>query len=189
MPRALILALVAAALVATGCGSDPQPVPDVGTPQPPGAFVEYTNAGQGIRLRIPGAWTVEQGPEGGQLVVTLTSGRATIAVWRYPRSEPLPTTQSDLQATRDSLIAAVKTRDPAFTVESSRILRTSTRRGVELVGTGTNSGFPRRVRSLHLYRAGSEVVLDQYATPEQFPTVDDGVFVDVARSLRVTTPS
>lgn len=188
MVTARILAVLAAALVGAGCGSEPQRPPDVGTPQPPGQFVEFTAPAQGVRMLVPGAWTIEQGTDG-VLVAKLTSGRATIAVWRYPRTEPLPRTRSDLEATRDSLVAAVKARDPAFTVTSTRIIRTSTRRGVEIIGTGTNSGFPRRVRSLHLFRADAEIVLDQYATPEQFATVDDDVFRDVERSLRVTRPS
>jgi hypothetical protein len=183
--RAPILSVLAVTLVWAGCGSEPQQPPDVGTPGPPGALLELAFAEQGVRLDVPSAWKLERGTGDGPLLATLTSGRATIAIWRYPRTEPLPRTTKDLEATKDSLIAAVKTRDPGFAVTSSRILRGQTRRGVELIGTGENSGFDRRARSLHLFGGGAEVVLDQYATPAQFATVDGDVFRAVAQSLRV----
>lgn len=189
MLRTSILGIVAAALVAGGCGSEPQRPPDVGTPGPPGELAALDLPQQGVKLVVPSAWKATPGVADGSLLATYTSGRATIAVWRYPRTEPLPRTKADLEATRDSLIAATKARDPQFSVSSSRILRGSSRRGVELIGTGTNSGFPRRVRSLHLFGGGSEVVLDQYTTPDAFGAVDGDVFRDVAASLRVTDPS
>lgn len=189
MLRASILGIVAAALVVSGCGSDPQRPPDVGTPGPPGALTALDLPQQGVKLQVPGAWKSEPAPAGGPLLATYTSGRATIAVWRYPRTEPLPKTKSDLEATRDSLVAAVKARDPQYTVNSTRILRGSSRRGVEIIGTGTNSGFPRRARSLHLFGGGAEVVLDQYTTPDFFAQIDGDVFRDVASSLRVTAPT
>lgn len=189
MLRTSVLGIVAAALLAAGCGSDPQRPPDVGAAGPPGPLLPFSSATQGILLDIPGAWKLEQGPPEGPLVVQMTSGRATIAVWRYPRSEPLPRTRTDLEATSDSLVAAIKTRDPEYAVTSTRILRDASRRGVEVIGTGTNSGFPRRMRSLHLFGAGAEVVLDMYTTPEQFATVDGDVFREVARSLRIRTPT
>lgn len=187
MLRTTVLGILAAAMLAAGCGSEPQSPPDVGTPGPPGPLLPLTLS-QGVVLDIPGAWKLEQGQPEGPLLTTLTSGRATIAVWYYPRTEPLPRTRSDLEATRDSLVAAIKTRDPEFSVTSTRILRDASRRGVEVIGTGTNSGFPRRTRSLHLFGAGAEVVLDMYATPDQFAAVDGDVFRDVGRSLRVRTP-
>lgn len=180
-----MLGVLAAALCAAGCGSAPQDPPDVGTPGPPGPLTELNFAEQGVRLRVPGAWKLTRGPADGPLLATLTSGRATIALWRYPRTEPLPRTTKDLEATKDALIAAVKTRDPEYGVTSSRILRGQSRRGVELIGTGRNAGFERRGRSLHLFGGGAEVVLDQYATPKQFPAVDADVFRAVAQSLRV----
>lgn len=187
MLRAPILGVLAAALLAAGCGSEPQPPPDVGTPGPPGPLTELDFAEQGVRLQVPSAWKLERGAPDGPLLAKLTSGRATIAVWRYARTEPLPRTKNDLEATKDSLVAAVKTRDPEYAVTSTRILQGQTRRGVELIGTGKNSGFERRARSLHLFGDGAEVVLDQYATPEQFATVDGGVFRAVAQSLRVSS--
>jgi hypothetical protein len=183
--RASTLGVLAAALLAAGCGSEPQEPPDVGTPGPPGALTELEFDEEGVRLQVPSAWKLQRGPEEGPLLATLTSGRATIAVWRYPRTEPLPRTTKDLEATKDSLIAAVTTRDPEYAVTASRILRGQTRRGVELIGTGTNSGFERRARSLHLFGGGAEVVLDQYATAEEFPSLDADVFRVVAQSLRV----
>ena len=189
MLRPSLLAVLAAALVAGGCGSDPQRPPDVGTPGPPGPLTELEIPEQGVKLKVPSAWKLERGTAEGQPLATLTSGRATIAVWRYPRTEPLPRTTKDLEATKDSLIAAVKARDPQFSVSSSRILRGQTRRGVEVIGTGTNEGFPRSARSLHLFGEGAEVVVDQYATPEQFSTLDGDVFRDVANSLRLSVPS
>lgn len=185
--RALAAGLAAAVLLA-GCGSDPQSPPDVGAAGPPGRLVALELPDQGVTVRVPSAWEREEVAPGGPLLAKLTSGRSTIALWRYPRTEPLPRTKADLEATRDSLVAAVLAREPTFSVTSTRVLRGTKRRGVEIIGAGPNQGSERRTRSLHLLGEGGEVVLDQYAPSEQFATVDGDVFRTVAASLRITGP-
>jgi hypothetical protein len=46
-------------------------------------------------------------------------------------------------------------------------------------------GQLRRVRSLLVYLAGAEVVLEEYAPPAAFHSVDHLVFSPVRRSLRL----
>ncbi|MCA1690147.1 MAG: hypothetical protein LC720_06850 [Actinobacteria bacterium] len=64
------------------------------------------------------------------------------------------------------------------------------RRGaVQLRGLETIDGQRREVRSTHLYADGAEVVIDAYAPPDQFRTVDRGVFHPLLRGLRLAAPT
>lgn len=51
------------------------------------------------------------------------------------------------------------------------------------------SGQLRRVRSLHVYAGGAELVLEEYAPPAVFSTVDHAVFSPVTRSLKLAQPT
>jgi hypothetical protein len=60
---------------------------------------------------------------------------------------------------------------------------------VQIVGDQTVAGRPRRVRSTHVYTRGAELVVDQYAAPDVFGTVDRSVFVPLLRSLKIGKPA
>ena len=78
--------------------AEPTTPVDAGAPKKPGPLKNVELPAAGIKLRLPSAWTRLDGPPEGPLVATLTSGRATIAIWRYPRVERLPRTNRDLRA-------------------------------------------------------------------------------------------
>jgi nicotinamidase-related amidase len=61
-------------------------------------------------------------------------------------------------------------------------------RAVVLVGAATNQGQRRRMRSLHAYGRGAEVVVDAFAPPKVFKRVDKQTFGPVSRSLKLRTP-
>lgn len=183
--RRVLICLAAGALLA-GCGNDRTPPPDTGFVRSPGPFhaVEYPKAG--LSLRVPERWP--RAPDTGRQVVRISSGDALIAIWRYPRSEPLPLTRAQLHATRTSLIAQVQARDPTFRLTSSRLIRRSGLRAVELLGTGTIQGVQRSIRSLHAYGHKAEVVMDAFAPAKDFPRVDQQTFRPVLGSLKLTAP-
>jgi hypothetical protein len=152
----------------------------------PNAFRAVRYPADGVSLKIPANWREVQGTD--TQISTVAVGDAQIALWRYPRTEPLPETRSQLDAARLALVAQVESRDPTFDVTSSRLVMKPGLRAVELVGQGTNHGERRSVRSLHAYGHGSEVVLDAFAPPQDFPRVDKQAFAPVARSLRLRAP-
>ena len=118
----------------------------------------------------------------------IRSKTATLAVWRYPRTEPLPKTQPELERVRDLLVERVKARDPKFQLQSTSLDDRAGAKAIEIVGRQTIAGLPFGVRSTHLFTNGSEVVLDAYAPPEDFPRVDKTVFVPVLDTVKVGAP-
>ena len=72
-----------------GCGNDQTASPDIGRIPPPAAFRDAKFAKQGVFFRAPTNWRVNDGSAPNE-VATVAVGDAQIAVWRYPRSEPLP---------------------------------------------------------------------------------------------------
>lgn len=186
--RRALLALAAATLL-VGCGNDRTAVPDIGVIPAPKGFHDTVYTRYGLAFRVPQNWRLVQGS--GARVATLAAGNAQIAVWRYPRTEPLPETRAQLGAARDALVEQIEQRDPTFKVTSTRIVLKPRLRAVEVVGVGTNlanSRVRRSTRSLHAYGHGVEIVLDAFAPPKDFARVDKQTFGPVARSLRLSAP-
>ncbi|HVS29004.1 MAG TPA: hypothetical protein VHE14_05600 [Solirubrobacteraceae bacterium] len=117
------------------------------------------------------------------------SGRANLAIWRYPRVEPLPHGRAALRQAATALAAAARVRDPKLRLDGPPHLVTVQRApGIELRGTERPDGRDRRFHSLHLFERRAEIVIDAYAEPSQFATLERGVFVPLLRSLRLFKP-
>ncbi len=168
-----------------GCGNDKTKPPDV-TKSSREAFgwTRVTLAQHGVSFERPTIWHYRPGTA--PLLATMTSGEATIAVWRYPRTEPLPSTATELDAARDALVGAAKTRDPSFKESKAKGTRAAHEPAVVIVANETINGKPRTVRSTHVYAEGGEVVVDAYAPPDVFGKLEDSIFRRVVRSLKVT---
>ena len=184
MRRALLI--LAAAVLVAACGNDRTEPPDIGEVGRPVGFEDARFREHGVFLRAPARWRTIPGDP--PQVATLATGDAQIALWRYPRMEPLPRTRAELETARDELLRAVRSRDARFDVRSTRIVIKPRLRGVEVVGTATNQGSRRGVRSLHAFAHGAEVVLDAFAPVEDFERVDEQTFAPVARSLKLSRP-
>ncbi len=181
-----VVAVLAVPLALAGCGNERTPAPDTATPLTPkgSALVRYPQAG--VRFATPGRWDRAAGQA--PLVATVTSGRATVAVWRFPRAEPLPSSAQDLRRARRTLLAAARARDPSFRSQRITTRRVGDLRAIEVRGTGTVEGQARAVRSLHVYGFDGEVVVDALAPPDQFGRADREVFGPLLRSVRLSAP-
>jgi hypothetical protein len=186
--RASVLALIAAAavLLVAGCGNKRQPAPVVTTTSQPFGFLPQSIPAAGLTFQRPRQWQYVPGKA--PLLATMTSGLTTIAVWRYPRTEPLPTTDAELNTARDALVAAAKARDASFHVIKAKGTRAAHHPAVVIIATETVSGQPREVRSTHVYGEGGEVVFDAFAPRNVYPQVEDTVFRAVVRSLHLSKP-
>jgi hypothetical protein len=189
--RTSALAALAAAAAASiaGCGNERTAAPDTTIPLPPQgtALVRYPAAG--VRFATPGRWDRAAGQA--PLVATVSSGRATVAIWRFPRAEPLPNSAEDLRRARRTLLAAARARDPSFRPDPNGAVTTrriGNLRALEVRGTGTVEGQARALRSLHVYGFVGEVVVDALAPPAQFGRVDREVFRPLLRSVRLSSP-
>lgn len=179
-------ALSLAALAAAGCGTERARPPDTAIPAAPHGTRAVALPDAGVRLRAPRAWTRTPGqaPE----VLQLASGRATVTLWRYPRTEPLPRSPAALRQATTDLLAAVRARDPGFTENLAGARRVDGRPAVEVRGTGSVAGRRRALRSVHVYAFGGEVVIDALAEPRHARRVDRQVVTPLLRSLRLSTP-
>ena len=178
--------LAAAALTLAACGRERIEPPDTVHPATPTGKAPEAFPQAGLFLDRPGNWPFRAGRP--PLVASATSGTATVALWRYLRSEPLPRSQAALNTAQDALEQAVKARDPSFVLEKGTNVKVDGAPGVELLGTETIGGRKLRVRSTHVYAKGAEVVLDAYAPVEEFARVDGEVFTPIGDSLKIDPP-
>lgn len=184
--RRIALILVLPALMLAACGNDRTLAPDVSTVGPPLGKSPATYPKAGITFEAPTGWNLGAGTD--PLVATVQTGRATVGIWRYPRTEPLPKTDAELQAARDALLAAAKARDATFTALKSTVLRLDGKRAVQIRGNETIEGQRRMVRSTHVYAGGAEIVVDAIAPGPDFRRVDAQVFRPLLQSLRIARP-
>ena len=115
--------MLAAAVLLAGCGNDRTPVPDLSEPARPVGTKPVTLSG--IRLTVPANWTV-LGPRG-EMLGGLQSGTATLAVWRYPRTEVLPADDDELLAAKARLESEIRRRDPGFAFRAVEVTRRAAR--------------------------------------------------------------
>ena len=177
---------IIACLALAGCGNQQQRPPVVGPPAQPNGSTRVSFDTAGIRFAAPGGWHVQSGTA--PLVATVQSGSALIAVWRYPRAEPLPATHSQLTQARDLLLQAATARDGTFAAAKTAITKLGSHPAIQVRGSETVSGNPRAVRSTHVYAFGAEVVVDAYAPANVFAQVDRSAFLPLVRSLRLRSP-
>lgn len=170
-------------MVVAGCGNDRTKPPSVGVPRPPEGLDTKTYGTFGFTIGVPHAWHLTTGTA--PLLLTAQSGSATIALWRYPRTERhLPSSHAALVRALRSLLRAVRRRDPTFVLDHARVGPVAHRGALEIVGTETIDGVRRRVRSTHMFVRHAEVVVDAYAPAGVFAAVDRVAFVRVVHSLR-----
>jgi hypothetical protein len=179
---------VAVCAALTGCGYSRSPVGSVNAPVPRAALLALGFPKAGIAFRFPSNWTrsvshlpVNRVP----LVATISSGPVVIALWRYPRSLAPPVGRLALSDARASLISAARARDPSIRLIRTRLTEIGGAPTVELAAFERIAGHLRRVRSLHMFVPGGEIVLEEYAPPPQFHAVDHDVFSPLNHSINL----
>ncbi len=178
--------LATIAMLTVGCGRERLEVPDTVRPAAPLGSAPEAFPAAGLYLDRPGNWPFQEGRA--PLVASASSGTATVALWRYLRSEPLPRSTEQLEAAQEALEQAAKARDASLTVQRTRRTEVDGAPAIELVATQTVAGQKRRVRSTHVYAKGAEVVIDAYAPEGEFERVDREVFAPLVESLRIDPP-
>jgi hypothetical protein len=183
--RPALTAALAATLVA-GCGADRVDVPDVSRPFTVEGPAVRAFPAAGVSFQAPADWRFDVGKD--PLVATTSSGSATIAIWRYPRTEPLPRDDIALDQADGALQQAATARDKDLRVQQSRRVKVDGARGIQLVGTEQVAGRERQVRSTHVYAKGAEYVIDTYASPRDFTVIDRTVFQPLVRTFKIDPP-
>src|SRR3712207_4957046 len=116
--RRSLVAPLAAALLLAGCGRERIEPPDTVRPAAPAGTGTEAFPKDGLFLERPGNWPFRPGRP--PLVASTSNGTATVALWRYLRSEPLPREGDALETAQASLEAAVKARDSTFRLDGSK---------------------------------------------------------------------
>jgi hypothetical protein len=176
-----LTAVAVSAVAVSACGSDSADTPATTSAADTGAFPR-----QGVSFTPPADWSINAGS--GNLVATAQAGQATVAVWRYPRTQTLPKTKLQLQAARDALVSASKKRDVTFEQIKTAATEVAGEPAVQIRAKQHIAGRPRTVRSTHIYAHGAEYVIDAYADADRFRAVDAKVFRPLLRSLHVSSP-
>lgn len=176
-----------AAILLSGCGNERARPADTLTPAAPGGTRVVKVPVAGLKLLGPANWQ-DLAPRDPSMVAGLQSRRATIAIWRYPRSEPLPASRAVLEEVQGLLVARVKAKDPSFKLDMATYPTRDGARSIELVGSQTIAGLPFRVRSAHIFYRGAEIIVDAFAPPEHFDRVDKTVFEPLLESLELSKP-
>lgn len=184
--RALLTSALLLTTVLAACGDGPTAEPSVGRPAMDPSGEPYAFPDGSGSIDLPASWTVTPGPAGGPEVVRATSGQGAVTVWRYPRTEPLPSTKKDLVNTRRSLKAAAKARDPELELTAA-LLRRVPEPAVELAGTGNLAGAKRTLRSLHVYAGGHETVVDCIGPLADAAQFNETICAPVIDSLQLTS--
>lgn len=186
--RALSTAPLLIVLLVAGCGKERQPSPDVRTPGPVygSETVRYPEAGLTFP-QAPAGWS--RSLAAAPAIVTIATGEATIGIFRYPRTEILPTSAKQLDAAATALVEAAKARDPTFTEIKRGRLKVDGQPAVQIRGTETIAGQARTVRTTHIYAFGGEIVVDAYAPEKDFRRVDTQAFRPLVASMKITAPT
>jgi hypothetical protein len=184
--RASLLALASVALLAAGCGSKKSEAPKVTQVTKPSGVVPVAVPEAGVKFSAPDGWRRQKGKA--PLVYAVQTGQATLALWRYPRTEQLPTTHKALSAAKAALVSQIRKRDKTFKVSKAKLLHVGPKRAVQVLGTGAIAGNRRTIRSTHIYTQRAEFVVDAYAPPTVFDRVDKQVFAPLLESLEIAKP-
>ncbi|MHB8659433.1 MAG: hypothetical protein ACYC91_16060 [Solirubrobacteraceae bacterium] len=190
MPRPrrllIVLALPWLGIGPAGCGNTRDRVPNLARPAPPAGFHALGYPRAGVTLLAPRNWTVL--PERSPLIAVIASGEAVTALWRFPRSIAPPADPAALRLADAALLAAARARDRGLQLIRSAAVEIDRAPALELDAIERINGRIRRVRSTHVFLAGAELVLEQYAPVSMFHMIDHAVFSPMKRSLRLLAP-
>jgi hypothetical protein len=118
-------------------------------------------------------------------VFELVSGEAVVAGWAYPREEPLPETDADLEAAKDRLVEAIEERDPDYRIRSAEIGEVAGASAIDVSGEQVLSRRPLRTRSVHVFEGEVEYVIEAIAPPRAFGLVERRVMEPLLASLEL----
>ena len=181
--RLAVLQCVLAGAVLIGCGNQRAKPPDLESPKPPGTTGRFVGKKAQVQFSAPRNWS--QREDSPPRLAVVSSGAASVVIWRYPRRGRLPESDLDLEGALAALGDAVRARDRGAVVRSTRVVTVGDVPGIELVADQVLFGERRRVRSTHLFARGAEYVIDASAPPDVFARVDPTVFVPLVTSVRV----
>jgi hypothetical protein len=181
--RLAVLHCVLAGAVLIGCGNQRAKPPNLEAPKPPDAMKRFVYEKAQLEFSAPRNWS--QREDSPPRVALVSSGAASVVIWRYRRRGRLPESGLALEGALAALADAVRAHDRDAVVRSTRVVTVGDVPGIELVADQVLFGERRRVRSRHLFARGAEYVIDASAPPDSFARVDRTVFAPLMASVQV----
>jgi hypothetical protein len=166
-----------------GCGAepdDPPPVFEVKTPRGSKA-AEFTDAG--VSFTHPRNWRLRR-PDA-PAVFELVSGEAVVAGWAYPRDEPLPESEAELEAAQDRLVEAIADRDADYRIEATSVREVAGAPAIDISGEQVLAKRTLRTRSVHVFEGEVEYVIEALAPPADYDLVEGRVLTPLLDSLEL----
>lgn len=182
MLRAALLLLACVPLLAA-CGEEPDDPPRVFHVKAPRGQQRAEFLGAGMALDHPANWKLRRRDAPG--VFELVSGQAIVAGWAYPREEPLPETDAELESARDRLVEAIQVRDPDYRVRSTAVTDLAGAPAIDVEGEQTLARRDLRTRSVHVFAGDVEYVIEAIAPPGDYDLVEEGVMEPLLDSLEL----
>jgi hypothetical protein len=181
--RPALLGFLCAALLAA-CGEEPDDPPPLFHVQAPHGEESEDFPDVGMSLTHPANWRPhrQEDPE----VFELISGEAVVSAWAYPREEPLPQTDAELEGAKDRLVDAIKGRDPSYRIRDAVVTEVAGAPAIDISGEQVLSKRDLRTRSVHVFQGEIEYVFEAIAPPVDYELVDRQVFTPLLESLELT---
>ena len=173
---------LAVCLCLSACGTHPPRVPDLSKPAAPGGYTTYAAPNGDVSFSHPVTWAATPRTPPG--VATVASGGASVTVWSYTATTPVLDAAAARQAMA-RLLASLKKRDPAFEVAGASVVPGLGGPAVQIAGRTKIQGRPVRVRSVHIWKAAGEYVIDGLADPAAFAEANKIAFEPLLKSLKV----
>jgi hypothetical protein len=180
--RAALLLVVCVSLLA-GCGEQPDDPPAVFEVKVPRGTETAEFAEAGMALEHPANWRLRRSDAPG--VFELLSGETVVAGWAYPREEPLPADEAELEAAKDRLVEAIEERDPEFRVDSVTVGDVGGAPSIDVRGAQALGGRELSTRSVHVFEGEVEYVIEALAPPADFDLVEQQVMAPLLASLEL----
>ena len=182
MLRAALLLFASASLLAA-CGEEPDDPPPVFQVKAPQGRKQADFPRVGMALEHPANWKLRRRDAPG--VFELVSGQAIVAGWAYPREEPLPETDAELEGAKDRLVEAILARDPDYRVRSAAVTQVADVPAIDVEGEQRLSRRDLRTRSVHVFAGDVEYVIEAIAPLNDYDVVEQRVMGPLLDSLEV----
>jgi hypothetical protein len=176
------LLCAALALAVAGCGDSHRHGAARVRPARPEGFRTLELPSAGVAISVPRNWATAR--RRAPLLATIASGSAIVALWRHPAQRPPPGNNAQLQLYRIALEHAVDSRGGLERLFGASLERIDGQPAVALDALERLAGATWRVRSIHIYAPGQELVLEERAPPALFAAAR-AAFARIAASLRV----
>ena len=177
------LPLLACLLLLPACGEEPDDPPPVFQVKAPRGEKQADFPRVGMAFKHPANWKLRRRDAPG--VFELVSGQAIVAGWAYPREEPLPETDAELEAARRRLEDAIEERDPDYRFLRVFIEEIAAAPAIELSGEQTLSSRDLRTRSVHIFKGDIEYVIESIAPSPDHVAVERRVLDPLLDSLEL----